>query len=232
MELLEHLRKGKDESPENKGSTNNLMHYNSKYVGESRPSAYDSVALEGDAPVISSGKKEQNVEDVRKHNEEYMKKQTHEGKIENKSPTSHQPVIYAAFNEATKSKYRQNIEIQDASNQEEDDTYAGTQEGIYDQSGNRRHKVNENAEQFDKIGDIKNQNSTDDTESSIQSSKRGSYVNQAFNKGEKRQVATVPPISRSSGGSQGDEQISESNDKLSKKGYENVKGTDNTHTPD
>lgn len=43
----------------------------------------------------------------------------------------------------------------DASKQQDDDTYAGTQEGIYDQSGNSRHKVNKNAEQFDKIEDVK-----------------------------------------------------------------------------
>lgn len=54
-------------------------------MGGSRPDAYDSVNLEGDAPVIASGKKEQNVEDVRKHNEEYLKKQTNEEKNENKS---------------------------------------------------------------------------------------------------------------------------------------------------
>lgn len=65
-------------------------------------------------------------------------------------PTSQQPVIYAEVNKATKLKNRQ-----ETSNQQDDDTYAGTQEGIYDQSGNRRHKENENAEQFDKIGDIK-----------------------------------------------------------------------------
>lgn len=59
------------------------MHCNSKYVGGSRPDAYDSVVLEGDVPVKSSDKKEQNVEDVRKHNEEYMKNQTNE-KNENK----------------------------------------------------------------------------------------------------------------------------------------------------
>lgn len=62
-------------------------------------------------------------------------------------PTSDQPVIYAEVNKANKLKYRQ-----DASNQQDDDTYAGTQEGIYDESGNSRHKVNENAEQSIKSG--------------------------------------------------------------------------------
>lgn len=221
--LFKRNRKGKDESTENNGSTNNLMHYSSKHGRESRPGGYDSVVLEGDAPVISSGKKGQNVEDVRKHNEEYMKNQTNEEKNESKSPTSDQPVIYAEVNKANKSNKLK--DKPDASNQQDDDTYAGTQEGIYDQSGNSRHKVDKNAEQFDKIGDVKKQNSTDDAESSLKSSQKGSYINHALNKGEK-QVATVPPISRSSVGSQGDEQTTESIAKLSQKEYENVKGTD------
>lgn len=54
------------------------------------------------------------------------------------------------MNKATQLKNRP-----ETSNEQDDDTYAGTQEGIYDQSGNRRHKENEHAEQFDKIGDIK-----------------------------------------------------------------------------
>lgn len=64
------------------------MRYSSKHGGESKPGAYDSVVLEGDAPVMSSGKKEQSVEDVRKHNEEYMKNQTNEEKNESKSYVS------------------------------------------------------------------------------------------------------------------------------------------------
>lgn len=66
------------------------MHYssNQNFRGESRPGAYESIDLEGDAPVMSSGKKEQNVEDVRKHNEQYMKNQINEEKNESKSYVS------------------------------------------------------------------------------------------------------------------------------------------------
>lgn len=85
---LLYFRKRKDEPTENNGSTNNLMHYSSKHGVESKPSAYVSIVLEGDAPVMSSDKKEQNVEDIRKHNEEYMKNQTNKEKNESKSYVS------------------------------------------------------------------------------------------------------------------------------------------------
>lgn len=62
---------------------------------------------------------------------------------------STQPAIYAQVNEATKSSNKQNTETLELADQKEDNTYADTQEGIYDKAGDRRNKRDENEEHFD-----------------------------------------------------------------------------------
>lgn len=72
------------------------------------------------------------------------------------------------------------------------------------------------------------QDSNGDTKLSIQTSQLGSYANQGFEKDEIRKVATVSPTVRSSSGSENDEQTTSNRNSQSKKGYENIKDTEQT----
>lgn len=56
---------------------------------------------------------------------------------------------YSQVNEATRIRNKQKTETRDNTDKQEEDTYAETQEGIYDKAGDRRHKENEHVEHFD-----------------------------------------------------------------------------------
>ncbi|CAC5420444.1 unnamed protein product [Mytilus coruscus] len=196
-----------------------------KPVAESRTGDYDDICLEEDAnkkPTINNVHK---VEDIREHNKEYLRKQEEDEQKKNESNKPPQPV-YAQVNEATKSRNKQNTET--LANEYEEGTYAETQEGIYDKAGDRRHKKKTRMRSI--LIHLIIQGYNGDTKSSIQSSQIGSYDNQAFQKNEDRKVATVSPQVRSSGASQDDKQTSQTRDIQSKKGYENVKDTNQTGT--
>ncbi|CAC5408232.1 unnamed protein product [Mytilus coruscus] len=201
-----------------------------KSVAESKTGNYDYIDLEEDANKPQTVNNGLEVEDINKHNEEYLKKQEEEEQKKNESNTPLQPAVYAQVNEATKSRNKQKTETPDRTDKQEEDTNAETQEGIDDKAGDLRHKENENVEHFNSSNNSSKQNSNCETKLSKQTSQIGSYANQAFEKDENRKVATVSPTIRSSGGSQDEEQTNQSRHSQSKKGYENIKGTDQTGT--
>lgn len=57
--------------------------------------------------------------------------------------------MYAQVDEASKLKKKQKSEDLELPDKQEEDPYAETQEGVYDETGNPRYKENKNAEQFD-----------------------------------------------------------------------------------
>ncbi|XP_076072199.1 uncharacterized protein LOC143044190 [Mytilus galloprovincialis] len=214
-------RRRKSKSPTSKNDDSKP-----KPVTEPRTGDYDYIALEDDAPTKGSNNGLE-VEDITKHNAEYLKKQEEEEKKKNESNTPPQPAVYTQVNEATKSKNKPKTESTESTDKQEEDPYAETQEDVYDKAGNSRHKVNENVEHFDSLSSSK-QNSNGDNKLSIQTSQVGSYANQGFEKDENRKVATVSPTVRSSSSSQNDEQTNSNRNSQSKKGYENIIGTDQT----
>ncbi|CAC5421811.1 unnamed protein product [Mytilus coruscus] len=204
-----------------------------KSVAESRTeSNYEYIDLEDDATKRLTVNNEIEIDDIREHNKKYLKKQMEEEESRIESKTSPQPAVYAQVNEAAKSRNKQNTETLKCIDKQEDCTYAETLEGIYDKAGDRRHKQNENDEHFDTSNSSNKQNSNHygDTEWSIQTSHIESYNNQAFVKEENRKVATVSLTIRSSACSDDDDKTNQSGYNKSKKGYEDVKGTDQTGT--
>ncbi|CAG2201842.1 MALT1 [Mytilus edulis] len=131
--------------------------------------------------------------------------------------TPPQPAVYAQVNEATKLKNKPNTDGTENTDKKEEDPYAESQENVYDKAETHVTKKMR----------IK-QNSNGDNKQSIQTSQVGSYANQGFEKDENRKVATVSPTVRSSSGSQNDEQTNSNRNSQSKKGYENIIGTDQT----
>ncbi|XP_052072190.1 uncharacterized protein LOC127710401 isoform X3 [Mytilus californianus] len=223
-------KKRKSKSPTIKNESKSSVDSKKKQVTESRTGDYDYIALEDDATKKQSVNNGLEVEDIKEHNKEYLKKQEEEEQKKNESNTPPQPAVYAQVNEATKSRNKQNTETRESSDKQEEDAYAETQDGIYDKAGDRRHKENENVEHFDSSNNSSKQNSNGDNKLSIQTNKVGSYANQAFEKDENRKVATVSPTIRSSSGSQNDEPTNLSRNSQSKKGFENIISTDQTGT--
>ncbi|CAG2222407.1 unnamed protein product [Mytilus edulis] len=212
------LYRRKSKFPTSKNVSNSFDDSKPKPVTEPRTGDYDYIALEDDAPKTKSSNNGLEVEDINKHNAEYLKKQEEEEKKKNESNTPPQPAVYSQVDEASKLKNKQKSDTLELPDKQEEDPYAETQEGVYDETGNPRHKENKNAEQFDVSSNSSKQNSNGDNKLSIQTSQVGSYANQGFEKDENRKVATVSPTVRSSSGSQNDEQTNSNRNSQSKKG--------------
>ncbi|VDI77719.1 Hypothetical predicted protein [Mytilus galloprovincialis] len=199
--------------------------YESKAITESMTGNYDYIALEEDTNKTQTVDKGQEIEDIREHNQEYLKKQEEEEHKKNDSNPLPKPAVYAQVNEATKSKNKENTEILKFSDNQEEGTYAETHEGIYDKAGDRRHKRNENDEHFDTSNISSNQHSNGDNQFQIEC-----YNNQAFEKEENRKITTVSPTIRSSDGFQDDEHTISNYNNQSKEGYGNIISEDQTGT--
>ncbi|CAC5382733.1 unnamed protein product [Mytilus coruscus] len=221
-------KKRKSKSPTPKNESKSFVDSKPKPVTESRTGNYDIIALQDDANKTQTVNNGFEVEDISKHNKEYLKKQEEEEKKKNESNALPQPAVYAQVSEAAKSRNKLKKETPDSTDKQEEDTYAETQEGIYDKAGDPRHKENENVEHFDTSNNSSKENSNGDNKLSIQTSQLGSYANTGFEKDENRKVATVSPTVRSSSGSQNDEQTNLNRNSQSKKGYENIISTDQT----
>ncbi|CAC5399304.1 unnamed protein product [Mytilus coruscus] len=223
-------KRKKSKSPLFKNVTKSFVDSKPKPVTEPRTGDYDYIALEDDATKTLTVNNGLAVEDIREHNEEYLKKQEEEEQKKNESNTLPQPAVYSQVNEETKSRNKQKTETLENADKQEEDTYAETQEEIYDKAGDRRHKENENVEHFDSSNNSSKQNINGDNKLSIQTSQKGSYANQGFEKDDNRKVATVSPTIRSSSGSQNDEQTTLNRKSQSEKGCENILGTVQTGT--
>ncbi|CAG2199628.1 unnamed protein product [Mytilus edulis] len=175
-----------------------------KLVTEPRTGDYETIPLGDDAPKTKSSNYGFEADDINMHN------------AENTPP---QPAVYAQVNEASKLKNKQKTEAIDSIGNQEEDTYAETQEGVYDKAGDRRHKEKRMMSIMIHLiiqGD--KQNSNGDSKLAIQTSQVGSYANQGFEKDDNRKVATVSPTVRSSSGSQNDEQTNSNRNSQFKKG--------------
>lgn len=75
----------KNKSPSFKNVSNSFDESKPKPVPEPRTGDYDYIALEDDAPKTKSSNNGLEVEDIKKHNEEYLKKQEEEEKNKNNS---------------------------------------------------------------------------------------------------------------------------------------------------
>ncbi|XP_071131772.1 uncharacterized protein [Mytilus edulis] len=221
-------KRRKSKSPTFKNVSKSFDDSKPKPVTEPRTGDYDYIALEDDAPITKSSNNGLEVEDINKHNEEYLKKQEEEEKKKNESNTPPQPAVYAQVNEASKLRNKQKTEAIDIIGKQEEDTYAETQEGIYDKAGDRRHKEKRNDEHYDSSSNSSKQNSNGDNKLSTQTSQVEYYANHGFEKDDNRKVAIVSPTVRSSSGSQNDEQTNSNRNSQSQKGYENIIGTDQT----
>lgn len=199
--------------------------YESKAITESMTGNYDYIALEEDTNKTQTVDNGQEIEDIREHNQEYLKKQEEEEHKKNDSNSLPKPAVYAQVNEATKSKNKENTEILKFSDNQEEGTYAETHDGIYDKAGDRRHKQKENDEHFDTSNISSNQHSNGDNQFQIEC-----YNNQAFEKEENRKITTVSPTIRSSGGFQDDEHTISNYNNQSKEGYGNIISEDQTGT--
>ncbi|CAG2202041.1 unnamed protein product [Mytilus edulis] len=135
---------------------------------------------------------------VKQHNEEYFKKLKEDEDREKDNPTQPpQVAVYACVN---KPKSTVTTENKPPTGQEEEDVYEESKDGIYDTSGERRHKENITVENYDSSENLKNDESDHNNLSLEQNSQIGAYINNLYgsseNKDEKRQVATVSPTVR------------------------------------
>ncbi|CAC5406275.1 unnamed protein product [Mytilus coruscus] len=150
-----------------------------KPVTKSRTGDYYYIALEDDATKTLSVNDGHEVEDIREHNKEYLKKKEEEEQKNNESYKYTNPTCCISSSERSSTVKKQaKTETPDSTDKQEEDTYAETQEGIYDKAGDRRHRENENVEHFDSSNNSSKQNSNGDTKLSIQTSQLGSYANQ------------------------------------------------------
>ncbi|OPL33233.1 hypothetical protein AM593_06978, partial [Mytilus galloprovincialis] len=84
---------------------------------------------------------------VKQHNEEYWKKLKEDEEREKDNPTQPpQAAVYACVN---KPKSTVTTENKPPAAQEEEDMYEESKEGLYDTSGDRRHKENITVENYD-----------------------------------------------------------------------------------
>ncbi|CAG2199641.1 unnamed protein product [Mytilus edulis] len=137
---------------------------------------------------------EETIAKVKQHNEEYLKKLKEDEEREKDNPTQPpQAAVYACVN---KPKSTVPTENKPPAGQQEEDVYEDSKEGLYDTSGDRRHKENITVENYDSTENLKNEgNDHNDL-----FSEKNSQINKAYdnskNKEEKRQVAAVSPTVR------------------------------------
>ncbi|CAC5420456.1 unnamed protein product [Mytilus coruscus] len=176
-----------------------------------KTTGYEDVDLDNTDMKFKPLSNEETIAKVKQDNDEYLKKQKEDEDKEKDNPTTPpQAAMYACVN---KPKFTVTIENNTTAGQQEEDLYEESKEGIYDTSGDRRHKENITAENYNSTENLKNEESDHDE----QKSQVGAYINKAFendsgNKEEKRQVATVSPTVRLSFGYQGDGQKNKSNE--------------------
>ncbi|OPL32844.1 hypothetical protein AM593_06187, partial [Mytilus galloprovincialis] len=96
---------------------------------------------------------EETIAKVKQHNEEYLKKQKEDEDREKDNPTQPpQAAVYACVN---KPKNTTTTENKPPADQWEEDVYEESKEGLYDTSGDRRHKENITVENYDSTENLK-----------------------------------------------------------------------------
>ncbi|XP_063446590.1 uncharacterized protein LOC134726123 [Mytilus trossulus] len=206
-------------------------------ASESKPNAdsmtgnYDFIAMEKDVNNTQAVNNGNEVDEIREHNEEYLRVQKEEEQKKTELNSSLQPAVYAEVNEAAKSKYKQqNTDTMEFVVKQQESSIAESQERIHEEAGDRRLIENGDDEHLDTSNISSKKTSNDFAEVSNQTSQTGCYHTQSLEKDENRNVATVSPTIHSSDGVQDDEQTNQNCHSQSKEGYENIIDKDQSDT--
>ncbi|XP_052072185.1 uncharacterized protein LOC127710398 [Mytilus californianus] len=123
-------------------------------ISTKKTTGYEDVDLDDTDMKFKPLSNEETIEKVKQHNEEYMKKQKEDEETEKDNPTTPpQAAVYACVNKPNNTV---TIENKPPADQEEEDLYEESKEGLYDTSGDRRHKENITVENYNSTNNLNN----------------------------------------------------------------------------